>query len=435
MLKKTICKIRSRKRPSCTRKIHPVFIILLLITLSAPALAETKPGMYSISPFVGGYLFEGNQDLKHRPIYGVRGGYDFTEHWGAELLLGYGRTYYKPTDASTDVFHYRLEGLYHFLPTGKLNPFLAAGFGGMTIDSRDARVDKDYTATVGYGAGLKYSLTDQLAIRADVRHILAFGSTHHNLEYTLGLVFYFGGPKAVSAQAVQEMKPAVLPDLPAPANLTATPVSDSQINLDWNEAPGATGYKVYRDGSYLTAAQTTSMPDTGLKADTRYCYAVSATDGTGRESGRSNQACATTLMSAAGAGERKQEAAAAVTPEAPYALEDIHFDFDKFNLKPEAREILKRHATWLNSNPAATLAIIVEGHCDERGTAEYNMALGERRANAAARYLIDLGVDAKRITTISYGFERPVDPRHNEEAWAKNRRAHFVVTDAIGGKK
>ena len=63
------------------------------------------------------------------------------------------------------------------------------------------------------------------------------------------------------------------------------------------------------------------------------------------------------------------------------------------------------------------------------------MALGERRANAAARYLIDLGVDAKRITTISYGFERPVDPRHNEEAWAKNRRAHFVVTDAIGGKK
>ena len=105
---------------------------------------------------------------------------------------------------------------------------------------------------------------------------------------------------------------------------------------------------------------------------------------------------------------------------------DIHFDFDKFNLREEDRAILQKYADWLNGN--RDVAIIVEGHCDETGTAEYNLALGERRANAAARFLIDLGIDAKRIKTISYGKEHPLDPGHNEEAWARNRRAHFVAS-------
>jgi peptidoglycan-associated lipoprotein len=75
--------------------------------------------------------------------------------------------------------------------------------------------------------------------------------------------------------------------------------------------------------------------------------------------------------------------------------------------------------------------IVVEGHCDERGTAEYNLALGERRANAAAKFLVDMGIDAKRIKSISYGEELPLDPGHNEDAWARNRRAHFSAS----GKK
>jgi len=107
------------------------------------------------------------------------------------------------------------------------------------------------------------------------------------------------------------------------------------------------------------------------------------------------------------------------------ALVDIHFDFDKFNLKPEARDILEQHADWLLEHKDYNL--VIEGHCDERGTTEYNLALGERRASATQKYLTDLGVDETRLKTISYGEERPLDPRHNEEAWAKNRRAHFVL--------
>jgi peptidoglycan-associated lipoprotein len=105
--------------------------------------------------------------------------------------------------------------------------------------------------------------------------------------------------------------------------------------------------------------------------------------------------------------------------------EDIYFDFDSSVLLPMAREVLNRKAEWLRANPDTS--IIIEGHCDERGTNAYNIALGDRRAESAKAYLVDLGIDEVVFTTISYGEERPVDPGHNEEAWAKNRRTHFVV--------
>ncbi|PKN51043.1 MAG: peptidoglycan-associated lipoprotein [Deltaproteobacteria bacterium HGW-Deltaproteobacteria-13] len=107
-------------------------------------------------------------------------------------------------------------------------------------------------------------------------------------------------------------------------------------------------------------------------------------------------------------------------------LTDIHFDFDKYNLRPEDRQILTGNADYLLKNK--NVKIIIEGNCDERGTAEYNLALGDRRANEAMNFLVNSGVNRKRIKTISYGMERPLDPAHNEEAWAKNRRDHFVVS-------
>jgi len=107
---------------------------------------------------------------------------------------------------------------------------------------------------------------------------------------------------------------------------------------------------------------------------------------------------------------------------------DIHFDFDKFSLTNEGREILAKKASWLQGH--ADLKIKIEGHCDERGTNEYNMALGEGRANSAMKYLVIAGVKAGRISTISYGEEMPLDAGQNEDAWTKNRRAHFrIVSD------
>ena len=106
--------------------------------------------------------------------------------------------------------------------------------------------------------------------------------------------------------------------------------------------------------------------------------------------------------------------------------QDINFDFDQYDLRPDTRAILDRKAAFLNDN--ASVRTQIEGHCDERGTSAYNMVLGERRANAAKQYLGTAGVSAGRLATISYGKERPLDPGHNEAAWARNRRDHFVVT-------
>jgi len=105
--------------------------------------------------------------------------------------------------------------------------------------------------------------------------------------------------------------------------------------------------------------------------------------------------------------------------------EDIYFDFDRSDLKLETREILKRKAEWLRNNFSES--VIIEGHCDERGTNDYNLALGDKRAQSAKNFLIDLGIAESRLTTISYGEERPADPRNNETAWSKNRRDHFVL--------
>ncbi len=105
--------------------------------------------------------------------------------------------------------------------------------------------------------------------------------------------------------------------------------------------------------------------------------------------------------------------------------ERIYFDYDKSELKPEARAVLKKKAEWLRNNPDFSARI--EGHCDDRVTNEYNLALGERRANAAWRFLNALGISGSRLTTISYGEERPADPGQNQDAWSKNRRDAFKL--------
>lgn len=108
-----------------------------------------------------------------------------------------------------------------------------------------------------------------------------------------------------------------------------------------------------------------------------------------------------------------------------FLSENITFGYDTYAISPAAAEVLKAKGAFLVSQP--DLIVLIEGHCDERGTVEYNLALGDRRAKAARDYLCALGIAAERIQTVSYGEERPLDPEHGEEAWAKNRRCRFVI--------
>lgn len=115
--------------------------------------------------------------------------------------------------------------------------------------------------------------------------------------------------------------------------------------------------------------------------------------------------------------------APAPAPAPVVMFKDVNFDFDKYNIRAGDGAILKEDLNWFKANPGKKVKI--EGHCDERGTVEYNLVLGQKRADSTKKYLQDLGVDGKLMETVSYGKERPLDPGHNEAAWAKNRRAHF----------
>ncbi|MBI4212575.1 MAG: peptidoglycan-associated lipoprotein Pal [Deltaproteobacteria bacterium] len=126
------------------------------------------------------------------------------------------------------------------------------------------------------------------------------------------------------------------------------------------------------------------------------------------------------LMMVTGCAQQKRSAGKATD-----GLNRIHFDFDKSNIKSEFEPVLRNNAAWLQAHSKKN--VVVEGHCDERGSNEYNIALGERRANAAKNYLKNLGVAANRMDSISYGEERPMATCHEESCWWQNRRAEFVA--------
>lgn len=124
---------------------------------------------------------------------------------------------------------------------------------------------------------------------------------------------------------------------------------------------------------------------------------------------------------------QQQEDIKSVIKELQTKIKDIYFDFDKYDIDDKAKPVLKQAADLLIDK--RKVKIIIEGHCDERGTREYNLGLGERRANAARDYLISLGIPSKRIEIVSYGKEKPQCTEKTEECWAKNRRAHFVFIE------
>jgi len=132
------------------------------------------------------------------------------------------------------------------------------------------------------------------------------------------------------------------------------------------------------------------------------------------------------VVTAGGACSKKGPSSSGdVKTEATSALKTVYFDFDRYDIRSDQTGTMQENATWLKANP--NINVIVEGNCDDRGTNEYNMALGERRANSGRQYLSNLGVSSGRISTVSYGEERPVCTDQTEGCWAKNRRDDFVV--------
>ncbi len=166
------------------------------------------------------------------------------------------------------------------------------------------------------------------------------------------------------------------------------------------------------------APATTNKPEVGSSAGAGAAGSQGSRQGEGQLGGPRESNTDTSSL------KQLQEGKAPVTP-ASSPLKDIFFDFDRADLRPDARDTLRANADWLKSNQSARIEI--EGHCDERGTNEYNLALGAKRAQSAKDYLVSLGISGERLSTISYGEEIPVCTEHEEGCWRQNRRARFVI--------
>lgn len=168
------------------------------------------------------------------------------------------------------------------------------------------------------------------------------------------------------------------------------------------------------------APGTTPRPDSASKSGA----STSSSPGSGSRSGEGARGGTGESNTGASSLRQLQEGKSPVTPMSS-PLKDIYFDFDRYDVSAEARGVLRASADWLKSNPGARVEI--EGHCDDRGTNEYNLALGAKRAQSAREYLTALGVAANRLSTISYGEEIPACKEQAESCWKQNRRARFVI--------
>ncbi|MDA8165173.1 MAG: OmpA family protein [Desulfobacteraceae bacterium] len=191
-------------------KMMPLVAAVILFAGMGTAHAEIRPGAVTFSPLVGGYLFEGDQDLEHNLMVGGALGYDFTKHFGVEGMFNYIPTEHIQSDINVENYVYHLDGLFYFRPDSTLVPYFALGGGGISPNPDGAAGDTH--GLVDYGLGLKYFMTDNLAFRADVRHLISFGDIYNNLSYAVGLTYQWGGAKpAPPAPAVAAPAPAPPP--------------------------------------------------------------------------------------------------------------------------------------------------------------------------------------------------------------------------------
>lgn len=373
-------------------------IAVLLLTTAGAAIGGERAGAISISPYIGGYTFDGAQHLDTNLVYGGRLGYDITSNIAVEGSGEYVRTNNtKGPSKGINVINYRLEGLYNFNPAGKLVPFLALGAGGSTI-TVPGKTNNDATAL--WGGGIKYFLTEDLALRGDVRQIFSFhdnknmspylnpgGSYWINYEYTVGVSYLFGGKKPVVAKVVEPPPP------PAPKAVEPPPAPPEPVDgkvgawSDWSACSVPCG-----GGAQTRTRTVTTQPANGgaplpALSESRPC---------------NPQAC--------------------VVEEEKINLL-IEFDFNKAVIKKEFYPNVDAVGAFLKKNDK--LKITLDGWTDYIGSDKYNKKLSQKRADAVKAYLVDkYKIDPARITAVGHGKSFKYDNKTAAGRY-KNRRVEM----------
>ena len=365
-----------------------LMVAAFVFLLPLPARSEIKAGSFEVGPFGGYNFFQNNQNLENRPVFGGRLGYNFTKHFGIEGAGEFIRTsvadkartgltegqFGSPMD-KVDLTFYHLDAVYHFIPDGNFNPFVVVGFGGAHYRPEISTKDM---AAFNVGVGAKYWLTDNIALRVDLKDYMVteiFHETYHNIGATIGITFAFGGKAKPAPAQVAKYEPIAEPKPePKPEPLPTPP----------------------------------PPPPPEPRVEEKVV-----------------------IMASEPMVEEKVMVAAAEPKIIILAFEDVHFDFDKSTLKPEAQTILKRNVQMLKDNPKAKVRIA--GYTSASGTEVYNQKLSEGRANAVQEYLINEGViTPDRLSTIGYGETNPAmyeaAPKELYSAAAKaNMRVLFEI--------
>jgi len=442
--------------------------MIVFMTVATSGFAGERPQAFSISPFIGGYSYDGAQHLQTRPVYGLRLGYDFTEHWAAEGVFDYVAGETTRSHRDVNIYSYRLDVLYNFMPDGPFVPYLATGGGGSTFDERNYH---DTNATFNFGGGLKYFVTDSIALRGDVRQLLAFErpDIKFNWEYTAGLTFLFGGKQPATAPVAQpepEVAPAPEPPIePVPA---AEPTPEKMkycvnlnIEYDINKADIRPQYhdEVAKVGDFMKKYPTTTAVIEGytdevgsdeynMKLSQRRAESVVnyLVDKFGIERSRlSAKGYGKTRPSADNStdiGKQKNRRIDAIIdcaidikelaapPERLCMTLNVEFATDSAEIETRYHDEINKVGEYMKKYPTTTA--VIEGHTDNSGGYEYNMKLSQRRAESVVNYLVEkLGIESSRLSAKGYGPTRRIAYNSTAEGRQKNRRINAVIDCVI----
>ncbi|APG25226.1 OmpA family protein [Syntrophotalea acetylenica] len=405
--------------------------LLCLPPLSGLAAARARK-TFTVSPMLGGYIFEGDQPYDDALTYSLGLGYNLTNSWSTEFVLNYfNADLGHDQSGNADGLAYRLDALYHFMPESSLVPYLAGGLGGTTLNPDHGGSETDFL--LNYGIGLKYFFTDSLALRGDLRHVFAFGDPENNFIYSAGLTYLFGNqqkppvrttPKDSDKDGVIDANDAC-PDTPL-----GVPVDRLGCPLDGD----ADGVPDYRDKCPRTPRSASvnrqgcpsdkdgdGVPDSldrcpgtpqGLPVDEKGCSADSDGDGIAD----ANDRCPGTTT---GLMVDKHGCAASMTLA-------IEFETGKADIAPRYHAELKRGAAFIRKHPGAR--ILIAGHTDSRASAAYNLTLSQRRADSVRKYLIEkFSVQPSRLVARGFGESLPVADNATARGRQRNRRVELSV--------
>jgi OOP family OmpA-OmpF porin len=408
-----------------------IFVAALILSATA-AFGGVKEGQFSISPVIGGYTFDGKQHLKTNLVYGARAGYNFTSAIGIEALFDYAYTKSTNNQGKADLYRFGGDLLYHFMPDNNLVPYVAAGFSSLNFYG--ANMNRSTHGAFDYGAGVKYFISDNFALRGDVRHILYRydSTTFSNFEYTLGAYIPFGG-----------VKPAAKPVEPPPVQEAVQPKAAPAAPQIVVEPPPKPSSALSVVPSTVTSGQSARLNWTSQNADK---CAIEPGIGPVPSQGDRDITPASdtsyTLTCAGEGGTSTSSAAIAVTmppPPAPPvmmsakkakamerfcnkpAVVSVLFDTNKADIKPKYTSDIDELGDFLQDFPNAKGEI--SGHTDNVGGKALNVKLSQRRADSVKQYIQKkFSIAPERLTTKGFGFSKPVASNKTKDGKAKNRR-------------